>query len=213
MKIKYLAHSSFLITSDSGARLITDPYETSNSHRYGKINEQADVITVTHEHSDHNNVAAVKGSPKVVRGPAQVKDFNIRAVSVFHDAANGKERGKNTIFCITVNGVNVCHLGDLGHLLTISQVADVGKVDVLMVPVGGFFTIDAGTAGEVAAQLKARIIIPMHYKTEKSSLPIKGVEEFTRNKTNVTISQGSELEIKAGQLPPGPRIIVLKPSL
>jgi len=213
MKIKYLAHSSFLITSDSGARLITDPYETNNSLRYDKINEPADVVTVTHDHGDHNNVAAVKGNPRVVRGPAQVRDINIRAISVFHDASGGNERGKNVIFCISVNGINICHLGDLGHLLTISQVSDIGKIDVLMIPVGGFFTIDAATAGEVAAQLKSHIIIPMHYKTEKTSYPIKGVEEFTKNKTNVTMSGGSELELKAGQVPPGPRIIVLKPSL
>jgi L-ascorbate metabolism protein UlaG (beta-lactamase superfamily) len=213
MKIRYLAHSSFLITSGSGTRIITDPYTVNDSTKYGAINESADIVTVTHGHGDHNNVASVKGNPRVVRESAEVKGIKIKAVQTAHDNSGGKERGKNTIFCFDVDGVKVVHCGDLGHLLTDNQVVEVGKVHVLLIPVGGYYTIDASTAGEVADQVRARVIIPMHYKTEKSKLPIAGVEEFIKNKNNVTRVDGSEVELKAGEVPAGPVIMVLKPSL
>jgi L-ascorbate metabolism protein UlaG (beta-lactamase superfamily) len=213
MKIKYLAHASFLITSGSGTRIVTDPYTATDALKYGAIKETADIVTVSHDHGDHNNAAAVKGNPQVVRDSAEIKGIKIKAVRTLHDASGGKERGQNTIFCFDVDGVKVCHCGDLGHLLTDNQVVEVGRVHVLLVPVGGFFTIDARTAGEVAEQVRTRITIPMHYKTEKVSFPIAGVEEFTRGKTNVTRVNGSEVEFKPGEVPAGPQIIVLKPSL
>jgi L-ascorbate metabolism protein UlaG (beta-lactamase superfamily) len=213
MKIKYLAHASFLITSGSGTRIITDPYTVTDALKYGAIKETADIVTVSHEHGDHNNTAAVKGRPQVVRDSAEIKGIKIKAVSTQHDASGGKERGKNTIFCFDVDGVKVCHCGDLGHLLTDNQVVEVGKVHVLLIPVGGHFTVDARTAWEVAEQVRTRVIIPMHYKTEKVSFPLTGVEEFIKNKTSVTRLDSSEVEFKPGEVPAGPQIIVLKPSL
>lgn len=213
MKIKFLAHSTFLITSDSGTRIITDPYEVSDAFRHGAIKESADIVTVSHDHHDHNNVAAVRGNPQVFRGAAEAKGISFRAISTAHDNQGGAERGKNIIFCFEVDGIKVCHMGDIGHLLTDNQVVEVGKVQVLFIPVGGFFTVDARTAGEVSEQVRARVIIPMHFKTEKMDFPIKGVEEFLKNKSNVTRVDGSEIEFKPGQLPTGPQIIVLKPSL
>jgi L-ascorbate metabolism protein UlaG (beta-lactamase superfamily) len=213
MKIKYLAHATFLITSDSGTRIITDPYEVSDAFRHGAIQEAADIVTVSHDHHDHNNVAAVKGNPQVVRGTAEVKGIKFNGIATAHDNKGGTERGKNTIFCFEVDGIKVCHMGDIGHLLSDNQVVEVGKVHVLLIPVGGFFTIDARTAGEVSEQVRPRVIIPMHFKTDKMDFPIKGVEEFLKSKTNVTRVDGSEIEFKPGQLPAGPQIIVLKPSL
>jgi L-ascorbate metabolism protein UlaG (beta-lactamase superfamily) len=213
MKIKWLGHAAFLITSDAGIKIITDPYETSEGLKYGKINETADIVTVSHEHGDHNNVAAVKGNPKVVRGTVEVKGIKIKAVSTAHDASGGGQRGANTIFCFQVDGVRVVHLGDLGHLLTDSQVVDIGKVHVLLVPVGGNFTIDARTAQEVCEQVRTRVIIPMHYKNEKCVFPIGGVEEFIRGKTNVTQVNGSEVSFTVADLPTGTQIFVLKPAL
>jgi L-ascorbate metabolism protein UlaG (beta-lactamase superfamily) len=213
MKIRYLAHASFLITSGSGTRIITDPYTVNEGTRYKPVSETADIVTVSHGHGDHNNVASVKGKPQVVRDSAEVKDIKIRAFPTFHDTSGGKERGRNTIFCFDIDGVRVCHCGDLGHKFTAEQLKAIGKVDVLLIPVGGFFTIDARTAGEVAGQVGAAVTIPMHYKTEKVDYPIAGVEEFIKGKNNVTRVDGSEAEFKAGQLPAGPQIMVLKPSL
>jgi L-ascorbate metabolism protein UlaG (beta-lactamase superfamily) len=213
MKIKYLAHASFLITSGSGVKIVTDPYTTSPGIKHGEIKETADIVTVSHEHGDHNNVSAVKGNPKAVRASAEVKGIKFKAVPAAHDDRGGSQRGRNTIFCFKVDGINVCHCGDLGHTLSEEQVKAIGKVDVLMIPVGGFFTIDANTATRVGEQLKPKVIIPMHYKTEKLDFPIAGTDEFTRGKSNVTHINGSEIELEAGSLPAATQIMVLRPSL
>jgi L-ascorbate metabolism protein UlaG (beta-lactamase superfamily) len=213
MKIKYLAHSAFLVTSENGTRIITDPYEAGRGLNHGAIKETADVVTVSHEHGDHNNVSAVKGNPKAVRTSAEVKGIKIRAVPAAHDDKGGSQRGKNTIFCFDVDGVNVCHAGDLGHELSSGQVKEIGKVDVLLIPVGGFFTIDAKAATKVCDQIKPRVIIPMHFKTDKLDFPITGVDDFLKGKSDVIRSDESEIELKAGSLPADTRIIVLKQSL
>jgi L-ascorbate metabolism protein UlaG (beta-lactamase superfamily) len=213
MKIRYLAHASFLITADDGTRIITDPYTAGQGFKYAPIDEAADIVTVSHDHGDHNNVAGIKGNPQVVRDSATVKGITFKAVPTAHDDKGGAERGKNMVMCMVVNGVRIVHLGDLGHFLTDNQVTEIHKVHVLLVPVGGHFTIDAATATEVADQVRARVIIPMHYKTDKSELPIGGVEEFVKAKDNVTMVDGSELEFTVPTLPAGPQIMVLKPSL
>jgi L-ascorbate metabolism protein UlaG (beta-lactamase superfamily) len=213
MKIKYLAHSAFLITSEKGTRIVTDPYTASPGMGYGAITETADIVTVSHEHGDHNNVSAVKGNPKIVKTSTNVKDIVFIAVPTSHDDQGGSQRGKNTIFCFEVDGVKMCHAGDLGHELTAEQVKATDKVDVLMIPVGGFFTIDAKTAGKVVDQLKPKVILPMHYKMGKSNFPIAGVEDFLKGKSNVIRSNDSEIEIEAGKLTNTAEIVVLKPSL
>jgi L-ascorbate metabolism protein UlaG (beta-lactamase superfamily) len=214
MKIKYLAHAAFLITSDVGVRIVTDPYTTTPNLKHDAIQETADIVTVSHEHGDHNNVSAVRGNPKVLRTGGEVKGIKIRAIPTAHDDIGGSQRGRNTIFCFEVDGINVCHCGDLGHALTDEQAGAIGKVDVLLIPVGGFFTIDAKTATKVGEQLKPKVIIPMHFKTEKMpDFPIAGVDEFIKGKSNVTRSNTSEIELKAGTLPAATQIIVLKQSL
>ena len=213
MKIKWLGHASFLITSNSGVKIITDPYEPNDKLRYGEINESADIVTVSHDHFDHANVAAVKGNPQVVKGNAEIKGIRFKGIATFHDAAGGRDRGKNTILCFEVDGVKVCHLGDLGHELTAEQAAAVGDVDVALLPVGGFYTIDAAVASKVADKLNPKVVIPMHFKNNKCDFPITGVEEFLRGKKDVNQPDVSEVEFKAGELPAATQIIVLKPAL
>ena len=210
MKIKWLGHATFLITSDSGIRIITDPYDTVQGLHYEKIEEPADVVTVSHDHFDHANVAAVKGKPQVVRGTAEVGGIKFKGVSTYHDTSTGSQRGNNVMFCFEVDGVNVCHVGDLGHQLSDAQVAELGKVDVLLIPVGGFFTIDARVASQLCDRIKPRVIIPMHYKNDKCDFPIAGVEEFLKGKDNVIRLDSSEIDIKSGELPAGTQIMVLK---
>lgn len=215
MKIKYLGHASFIITSDTGVRIITDPYETSPDLTYDEITEPADVVTVSHDHFDHCNVAAVKGNPEVVRGAVtrEVKGIRFKAIPTYHDAAGGRLRGSNTIFCFEVDGVRVCHLGDLGHLLDDGQVAEIGTVDILLIPVGGYYTIDARVASEVCNQLKPRIIIPMHYRTEKGIPGIAGVDDFLRGKERVNRLDTSEAGFKHEELPSSTQVLVLKSAL
>ena len=213
MKIKWLGHASFMITSDTGTKIITDPYTTGEKLSYGEIKESADIVTVSHEHGDHNNVAAVRGNPEVVRGTTEVKGIKFRGIPTYHDETLGKKRGSNTIFCFEVDGMKVCHLGDLGHPLSDKQVAELGEVDILLVPVGGFYTIDAIAASQVCDRIKPRVIIPMHYKTNKCALPISGVDEFLQRRKEVSRLDTSEAEFKSGKLPANTPIIVLKPAL
>ena len=215
MKIKFLGHSAFAITSDTGLKIITDPYETSPTLTYGEITELADVVTVSHGHNDHSNVAAVRGNPEVVSraGRTMAKGIEFKGIAGYHDDAGGRMRGNNVMFCFELDGIRVCHLGDLGHRLDDKQVAEMGAVDILLIPVGSFFTIDASTATKVCDQLKPRVIIPMHYRTEKSFPDISGVDEFIKGKNNVTRQGSSEAEFKAGKLPDSTQIMVLEPAL
>ncbi|HEY51541.1 MAG TPA: MBL fold metallo-hydrolase [Dehalococcoidia bacterium] len=213
MKIKWLGHASFLIIADSGVRIITDPYEPNDKLRYGNINESADIVTVSHEHFDHANVAAVKGNPQVVKGNAEVKGIKFKGIATFHDAAGGKERGRNTIICFEVDGVKLCHCGDLGHEPTADQLAEIGSVDVLLLPVCGLYTIDATVATKVADDLKPAVIIPMHFRSNKCDFPVATVDEFLSGKKGVSQPGVSEIEFKAGELPSATQIIVLNPAL
>ena len=213
MKIKWLGHACFMITSDAGTKLITDPYQPNEALTYGEIKESADIVTVSHDHLDHNNVAAVGGSPEVVRGVTEIKGIEFKGIPSYHDDAGGQKRGGNTIFCFEVDGIRVCHLGDLGHQLSDKQVAEVGTVDILLIPVGGYFTINAKVASEVCNRLAPKVVIPMHYKTDKCDFPIAGVDEFLRGKGDVSRLSASEVEFKPGELPATTQIIVLKSAL
>jgi L-ascorbate metabolism protein UlaG (beta-lactamase superfamily) len=213
MKVKYLGHSSFLITADAGVRIITDPYHTDENLTYGEIRESADIVTVSHDHFDHNNVAAVRGNPEVVRGSARVKGIDFKGIPCYHDDAGGTMRGGNTIICFEVDSVRVCHLGDLGHRLSDEQVAGLGEVDILFVPVGGFFTIDARAATEICDRIKPRVVVPMHFKTDKSLPELAAVEDFIHGKADVDRLDSSEIEFKGAELTTGTKIIALTPAL
>jgi L-ascorbate metabolism protein UlaG (beta-lactamase superfamily) len=215
MKIKWLGHASFLITSDSGVRVITDPYTRGGGITYGQIQETADVVTMSHKHQDHNNVGAVKGKPVVVDTPGvrSVKGIDFVGVPSYHDEAKGAQRGPNIIFCFTMDGVRVCHLGDLGHELDAAKVKEIGTVDVVLAPVGGFYTIDCRQAGGVCESLKPKVVIPMHVKTAKCDYPITGVEDFLKGRKNVNRVSASEIEIKKDELPVETETIVLQHAL
>ena len=213
MKIKWLGHSSFLITAGSGFKIITDPYLPDSGVRHGEIKETADVVTISHEHTDHNNSRGVRGNPVVLRKSAEVKGINFHAVAAFHDNVGGRKRGSNTVFCFAVDGINICHMGDLGNIPEDRQISDIGKVDVLLIPVGGFFTLELAEVDRVIEKIKPRIVFPMHYKTEKVGLPISGVDRFLEGKQNVSRLNVSEVELKADAIPAVTTIMVLKPAL
>jgi L-ascorbate metabolism protein UlaG (beta-lactamase superfamily) len=215
MRIQWLGHSSFLITSDEGVRIITDPYQPKEDIRYKTLNQPVDVITISHEHSDHNYVQMVTGQPIIVKGAGEfvVSGIQFYGVPTMHDTSGGSERGKNTIFFFTVNGVKICHAGDLGHVLNPDQAAEIGVVDVLLIPVGGYYTIGPEEAWEVADQLDAKIVIPMHFQTMCTNYPIVGVDEFLKDKPNVRQLDSSILELRKEDVPEERQIIVLKHAL
>jgi L-ascorbate metabolism protein UlaG (beta-lactamase superfamily) len=218
MKIKWLAHSAFLITADSGTRIVTDPYKSSVRHKHAEFTDTADIVTVSHGHNDHNYVDPIKGHPLVLNKAQEIKgikdkSIKIKTVAAAHDEAGGSKRGPNIIFCFDVDGVKICHCGDLGHVLTDAQVKAIGQVDVLMIPVGGFFTLESAEVDKVIGQLKPKIILPMHYLTDKIGIPIGGPEAFLEGKNNVKRVDGSEIEVTAGKLPASAQIVMLKYSL
>jgi len=217
MKVKWLGHSAFLITSEEGVKIITDPFEPGTfGVNYGKIEEAADIVVVSHEHPDHNYVKGVPGSPQVIRGAGghQAKGIEFTGIASYHDDSGGSQRGPNIIFCFTVDGVRLCHLGDLGHQLSDKQLAAIGEVDVLLTPMAGNFTLDPAGAHRVADQVQPRVVIPMHYQTDKCpTFPVSDVEPFLASKANVKRIDASEVEFKPGQLPVATEIVVLKHAL
>ena len=215
MKIKWLGHSSFLITANDGTRIVTDPYVTGGGLKYDPINEDAEIVLTSHGHDDHANVAAIGGNPKVVNsvGKTEVKGIKINGVASFHDAANGDQRGENIIFKFMVDDVSVCHLGDLGHKLSASQVSDIGEVDVLLTPIGGNFTIDASEATAISTMIGPKTIIPMHFKNEKCDFPIAGLEYFMEGFVNIDAVVASEKEFEKINLPAATKVLVLKPAM
>ena len=218
MKIKWYGHAAFLITSDQGVKIITDPYESGaygGQLSYGQIKDQADIVLTSHDHADHNDPKSLPGSPEIVKGSGSktVKGISIKGISTYHDPSKGSERGANTIFTFTVDGIKVCHLGDLGHILSEKELAEIGSVDILFIPVGGYFTIDAKEATRVAEQIKPKVLIPMHFKTEKCGFPITPVEDFLKGKSNPKRPKTSEMAFEKKTLPQQMEILVLEHAL
>ncbi len=212
MWIKWLGHAAFLITSDSGLRIITDPYKVEAGVEYAAIDEAADIVTVSHHHFDHDNVAAVKGSPKVVDGAGihDVKGIEFKGVATQHDTTGGSQRGNNVIYVFEVDGIRVCHLGDLGHPLDSGQIADIGPVDILITPVGGEYTIDAAVATRTCEAIAPKVVIPMHFKTAGCAFPIAPVEDFLEDRSAVRRLDDSQAEFKKVSLPAKTETVVLK---
>ncbi|MCX8021328.1 MAG: MBL fold metallo-hydrolase [Syntrophorhabdaceae bacterium] len=218
MKIKYYGHAAFMIETESGVRIILDPYQSGafgGALSYGKITDEADIVLTSHDHDDHNYTKDIKGSFKHIKGAGsyEEKGVKVRGIPCYHDESTGKERGTNIIFLVEGEGITVAHLGDLGHPLSKKEVEEIGKVDVLLIPVGGYYTIDAKTATKVMDTLKPLLTVPMHYKTEKCQFPIAPVEDFIKDKGNVKRVKGSEYVIKKDTLPPQSEIVVLEHAL
>ncbi|MCX5816647.1 MAG: MBL fold metallo-hydrolase [Proteobacteria bacterium] len=218
MKIKWYGHAAFKITTDKGIRIIIDPYESGafgGALTYGKITEEADIVLTSHDHDDHNYTKDIKGKFTQIKkaGTHNVKDIKIKAIPTHHDPSKGTERGNNLVFVIEADGLTLAHMGDLGHTLEKGAINEMGKVDVLLLPVGGLYTIDAGGASRVMNDIKPAIIIPMHFKTEKCDFPIAKVEEFTAGKAGVKAAKTSEIEVNKAGLPAEPEIIVMKYAL
>jgi len=218
MTIQFLGHSSFLITTSAGTRIVTDPYDPSGysgEFNYAVFAEPVDIVTVSHDHRDHAGHQLIKGSPLIIRGDGKfaARDAEFLGVATYHDDSQGSRRGRNTVFVIAADGLRVAHLGDLGHVLSADQAAEIGDVHVALMPVGGFFTIDAIQAEKVAQQLDANIVIPMHYRNEKCGFPIAGIDEFVRDKPNVVWRESSILEVTPDSIPAERQIVVLEPAL
>ncbi len=182
MKIKYLGHASFLLRFKT-AKLITDPFDPKMVG-LPFPRQEADIVTISHQHEDHNRADLVKGEPLVIDLPGEYekKGVRIKGFLTYHDKKKGAERGENIIFKIESEGISILHCGDLGHVLSDEQVEALGKVDILLVPVGGFYTIEPEEAVELVNKIEPAIVIPMHYNHEKLNQKVfsalKPVEKF-----------------------------------
>src|SRR3990167_1302192 len=167
MEIYWSGHSCFRIKG-SNATVITDPYAPDAGYSLGQ--QAANIVTVSHSHPNHSYIQAVTNQPRVVSRPGEYEINGVLIIGIgsFHDGESGKTRGKNTIYLMEIDEISICHLGDLGHVLSPEQLEEIDKVDVLLIPVGGESTINAPLAAEVVRQLEPKIVLPMHYKTEVS---------------------------------------------
>jgi len=211
MKIKWIGHSCFLIEGD-GVRIITDPYDERLPYRPPDF--PADVVTVSHEHFDHNAVSRVKGNPEVVRGVGEHVARGIKFVGIksYHDEEGGAKRGENTIFKFALEGITLAHFGDFGQRLTDEQAAALADVEAVFIPVGGYFTIGPDEALEVIHRLpNLRVVFPMHYKTDilGDDFPIAPVENFSRRVQNVRRIGSSEVSLTKESLPATQEVWIL----
>jgi len=179
MKITWFGHACFLIEME-GIRIVTDPFDETVG--YPIPNVTADVVTESHQHFDHNAHHLVRGNFRLIKeaGEYEIGKVKVKGIETYHDTKSGRERGKNIVFVFEGEGMRVCHLGDLGHVPTNDQVRSIGEVDVLLVPVGGTFTIGPKEAREVVNLIKPTVTIPMHYKTRYLKFNLLPVDDFLK---------------------------------
>ena len=209
MDITWLGHSCFRIKGKQSV-IITDPFPPDLGYSLGEPTAQ--IVTVSHQHPSHSYLGGVDGEPRLVTGPGEyeIGGVLIIGITTFHDEERGKKRGKNTIYLMEVDGVSVCHLGDLGHVLTAEQVEEIGDVDVLLLPVGGVSTINAEMAAEVIRQLEPKVVIPMHYKTPAISRELQPVEKFLKEMGIEHIDPQPKLSVTRSNLPANTQVFLLE---
>lgn len=202
MKIKWLGHSCFKIVSSKGIRIVTDPFDDNVGYPLPSV--QADIVTVSHDHYDHNFVDCVKGNFDVINkvGNFMVKDIPITGIHTYHDDEQGAKRGNNIVYVFDIDGVRVCHLGDIGHTLSDAQIKMIGDVDVVLIPVGGVFTVDGAKAAEIVNELSPSIVIPMHYKTPLLKLKLESEDSFVKAMGGAEHIPSHVLEVKSESLKP-----------
>ncbi len=209
MEISHLGHSCFKIAGKN-LTVVTDPYNHSKiAKKMPRV--EADVVTISHQHQDHNYKEGVKGDFLLLDSPGEyeVKESFFQGIESFHDDSKGEERGNNTIFTMEIDGVVICHLGDLGVELDNEQLEKVDGVDILMVPVGGTYAIDAKTAVKVVNDIGPKVVIPMHYKDTGIDIPLDPVDKFIKEmgETPETLDR---LKVAKKDLPEEMKVVVLK---
>jgi L-ascorbate metabolism protein UlaG (beta-lactamase superfamily) len=216
MEITYLGHSAFKLKGKNGT-VVMDPFQGSVG--FEMPNVSADIVTSSHDHADHNAVNKVKGTarrdkPFIITAPGEyeVGGISIFGVPTFHDDSNGTERGRNTVFVVYMDHMRVCHVGDLGHELTDQQISDIGSIDVLLVPVGGHFTIDAEKAVKLVTELDPFYVIPMHYQTDEHNMDVfsdlQTLKHFL-DEYGVVKEPVKSLDVSVDKMPEETEVVVL----
>jgi len=223
ISFQWFGQACFSIVTPNGTTIITDPVDFSNRNIPYKVPKEIspDLVTVSHEHGDHNAVNAVSGNPVIIRGlssggkeiakvTTQCKEVNLFTIASYHDKEMGKSRGLNAIFVFEFDGLRMAHLGDLGHMLDEQQVKDLGNIDILLIPVGGGPTINAKEASQLFSLLNPkRIVIPMHFKTDAVTFMPDSAEDFVAGKQNVKRITGNRYVLNLDQPPKQLEYVVL----
>jgi len=193
----------------SQAVVITDPFPPGLGYTLGK--QTADIVTVSHQHPSHSYDQGIGSEHRLVKGPGEyeISGVLILGIGAYHDSVKGQSRGKNTLYLMEIDGVNVLHLGDLGHALNDEQAEEIGNVDILLLPVGGVNTINAAMAAEVIRKLEPKVVVPMHYKTEKGSPDLEPVENFLKEMGQAQVEPRPKLTISRNSLPLTTEVVVL----
>ena len=220
-RLTWFGQSCFLLETAAGTRIVMDPIPRTLGYPLPP-GLKADAVTISHEHADHNNLGLLANKARVLRGltpdrkgwtkiDEKVKEVSVRSIALYHDDNRGADRGLDTAFLFEVAGMRIIHLGELGHLLTDDQLSAIGAVDVVLIPVGGAFTLDAHTASRVVDQLRPRLlVIPMHYKTDAVTVKeLAGVDPFLAGKANVRREVGNSIPLTPLKGRPGTEIVVL----
>lgn len=218
MRLRYLGHAAFELSLGDGRKILFDPYEPGSydgAVGFDPVEGYYDIAVVSHDHPDHRWEDAVSAAGAVVDSAGEHDFGDVRIVSMptYHDETEGSERGVNLVSVVEAEGVRVAHLGDLGHMISIGEMPGLKGVDVVMIPVGGFFTIDAETAAMVIEAIGPKLVVPMHFKTAKLGFPIASVEGFAELMDNVVTDAGSELQFSADDLPEKMKVVVLDPAM
>jgi L-ascorbate metabolism protein UlaG (beta-lactamase superfamily) len=208
MDITWLGLSCFRIRG-SQAIIITDPFPPGLGYTLGK--QTADIVTISHQHPSHSYVQGINGEHRLLRGPGEyeISGVLILGIAAYHDAVKGQSRGKNTVYLMEIDGVAVCHLGDIGHVLSDEQVEEMGNVDILMLPVGGVSTINAAMAAEIIRKLEPKVVLPMHYKTPKTDRELEPVENFLKEMGLGQIESRPKFSVSKSNLPISTQVILL----
>jgi len=217
-KISWAGQSCFQISvsnsKDHSADIVIDPFDESIGLKVP--NFSADILLISHDHADHNNAKGIKGEPFIISGPGEyeVKEVFIKGIPSFHDDKEGKEKGKNTIYLIEAEDIKFCHMGDFGQKqLTDEQLEKIDGVDVLMIPVGGEYTINSAEAQKIISQIEPKIVIPMHYAIPKLNVKLDEVAKFLKNMGKDSTVPQDKFTVKSSALPKdgAMEIIVLQP--
>ncbi len=212
MDILWYGHACFRI-KDRTATIITDPFDKSIG--LSPVGLKGDIVTISHPHPGHSNAKAVRGNPFVIDGPGEyeVSGVFITGISSYHDTRGGREYGKNTIFVFEMEGLRVCHLGDLGHIPSQSQVEAIGEINVLLVPVGGGASLKASQATEVVSLLEPSIVVPMHYRLSGLTMKLDPVSKFLKELGVASAEEQDSLKVSTSSLPEETQVVLLRPKL
>ena len=213
MIIEYLGHSCFKLKESTGTCVVCDPY-SEETVGYAMPKVTADAVTVSHHHDDHDFIANVGGNPVIIdkESSFDLPGVEINSVKSFHDGNRGKKRGENVIFKFRMDGIDICHLGDLGEACSLDLIETILPVNVLLIPVGGNYTIDAEMAKEYVDRIMPEIVIPMHFRTKDSKIDIDKLDGFLNLFDGDCIEEKEEssLELSRSDLTEETKIIVLR---